>query len=220
MTLGVTKSELLRAAMEGICFEMRGMLDALKDAGFHEFKKLRVTGGAARSDLWNQIQADIYGCPVETVNASEATALGAAMIGAVGAGVFKDLPKRPGIWYVSRILMSRSQKTLSDTTRSTRYSRPATRAWQRTDLNRSMLTRTSSVKRHSTKRRYVMEFSFLTARKIVFKTGAVADIAQYIAGYGKNFLIVVDPFFKESETMQKVKSSWTLSARSIRSTGK
>ena len=91
MTLGVTKSELLRAAMEGICFEMRGMLDALKDAGFHEFKKLRVTGGAARSDLWNQIQADIYGCPVETVNASEATALGAAMIGAVGAGVFKDL---------------------------------------------------------------------------------------------------------------------------------
>ena len=51
-----------------------------------------------------------------------------------------------------------------------------------------------------------MEFSFLTARKIVFKTGAVADIAQYIAGYGKNFLIVVDPFFKESETMQKVKS--------------
>ena len=49
-----------------------------------------------------------------------------------------------------------------------------------------------------------MEFSFLTARKIVFKTGAVADIAQYIAGYGKNFLIVVDPFFKESETMQKI----------------
>ncbi len=91
MTLGVTKSEMLRAAMEGICFEMRGMLDALKAAGFKDFKKLRVTGGAARSSLWNQIQADIYGCAVETVEAPEATALGAAMIGAVGAGVFKDL---------------------------------------------------------------------------------------------------------------------------------
>ncbi|MCI8327372.1 MAG: xylulose kinase [Lachnospiraceae bacterium] len=91
MTLGTTKSELLRAAMEGICFEMRGMLEALNEAGFKDFDKLRITGGAARSDLWNQIQADIYGCSVETVKAPEATALGAAMIGAVGAGIFKDL---------------------------------------------------------------------------------------------------------------------------------
>jgi len=90
MTLGTTKAELLRAAMEGICFEMREMLDALKAAGF-EFNRLRVTGGAARSNLWNQIQANIYKCTVETVDAPEATALGAAMIGAVGAGVFKDL---------------------------------------------------------------------------------------------------------------------------------
>lgn len=90
MTLGTTKAELLRAAMEGICFEMREMLEALKAAGF-EFNTLRVTGGAARSKLWNQIQANVYQCTVETVDAPEATALGAAMIGAVGAGVFKDL---------------------------------------------------------------------------------------------------------------------------------
>lgn len=91
MTLGTTKAELLRSAMEGICFEMREMLEALKGAGFSNFKKLRITGGAAHSKLWNQIQADIYGCTVETVEASEATALGAAMIGAVGNGIFKDL---------------------------------------------------------------------------------------------------------------------------------
>ena len=90
MTLGVTKSELYRSAMEGICFEMRGMLDALKEAGF-TFDRLRLTGGAARSPFWNQMQADIYGCRCESVNAAEATALGAAMVGAVGAGVFKDL---------------------------------------------------------------------------------------------------------------------------------
>lgn len=51
-----------------------------------------------------------------------------------------------------------------------------------------------------------MEFSFLTAQKIVFKTGAVTGIAQYVADYGENFLIVVDPFFKESETMKKIKN--------------
>lgn len=50
-----------------------------------------------------------------------------------------------------------------------------------------------------------MEFSFLTAQKIVFKTGAVTEISKYVSGYGTHFLIVVDPFFKESETMQKVK---------------
>jgi len=91
MTLGTTKAELLRAAMEGICFEMREMLEALKAGGFSDFKTLRVTGGAARSKLWNQIQANIYKSVVETADAPEATALGAAMIGAVGAGVFKDL---------------------------------------------------------------------------------------------------------------------------------
>lgn len=51
-----------------------------------------------------------------------------------------------------------------------------------------------------------MQFTFLTAQKILFKTGAVGEIAQYVGDYGKNFLIVVDPFFKESETMTKVKA--------------
>ena len=91
MTLGTSKAEILRSAMEGICFEMREMLDALKLAGFKDFKKLRITGGAARSRLWNEIQANIYGCTVETVETLEASALGAAMIGAVGAGIFKDI---------------------------------------------------------------------------------------------------------------------------------
>ena len=91
MTLAHTKADLYRAAMEGICFEMKQMLEALKAAKFKPFELLRVTGGAARSSLWNQIQADIYGSPVETVEVSEATALGAAMLGAVGVGIYKDI---------------------------------------------------------------------------------------------------------------------------------
>ena len=91
MTLGTTKGDLLRAAMEGICFEMREMLATLNNAGFAKFERLRVTGGAARSSLWNEIQANIYGTAVETVEVAEATALGAAMLGAIGAGIYKDL---------------------------------------------------------------------------------------------------------------------------------
>jgi xylulokinase len=91
MTLAHTKADLYRAAMEGICFEMKQMLEALKAANFPKFELLRVTGGAARSDVWNQIQADIYGSPIETVEVSEATALGAAMLAAVGVGIYKDV---------------------------------------------------------------------------------------------------------------------------------
>ncbi len=91
MTLAHTKADLYRAAMEGICFEMKQMLEALKLGGFKPFELLRLTGGAARSDVWNQIQADIYGSPVETVEVAEATALGAAMLAAVGVGMYKDV---------------------------------------------------------------------------------------------------------------------------------
>jgi xylulokinase len=93
MTFSHTKGDLVRAAMEGIAFEMRDMLEALKLGGLPDFKYYRVTGGAARSALWNQIQADIYNGPVETVECPEATALGAAMLGAVGVGIYPDIYK-------------------------------------------------------------------------------------------------------------------------------
>lgn len=91
MTFAHTKGDLVRAAMEGIAFEMRDMLEALKEGGLPNFDYYRVTGGAARSPLWNQIQADIYNGPVETVKVTEATALGAAMLATVGAGIYSDI---------------------------------------------------------------------------------------------------------------------------------
>ncbi len=91
MTFNHTKGDLIRAAMEGITFEMRDMLEALKEGGLPNFNYYRVTGGAARSSLWNQIQADIYGGSVETVKVSEATALGAAMLATLGVGIYKDI---------------------------------------------------------------------------------------------------------------------------------
>jgi xylulokinase len=54
-------------------------------------RSLRVGGGATRSKLWNQIQADVYGRPVETLRVGESTVLGAALLGGVGAGVFASI---------------------------------------------------------------------------------------------------------------------------------
>lgn len=88
MALSSTKSDLSRATMEGICFENRMMLETLREASLPKAKFLRVIGGASNNDFWNQMQADIYGIPVETITASESTALGAAIICAIATGMY------------------------------------------------------------------------------------------------------------------------------------
>ena len=86
-SLSTTRAALIRSALEGICFEMSQLLEAVG----RKFTAIRVLGGAARSELWNQMLADICGCPVETIACQEASALGAAMIAAHGAGLYSSL---------------------------------------------------------------------------------------------------------------------------------
>lgn len=90
MTLATGKKEIIRSVVEGISFETKMMLDTLVKPLALPIKRIRLLGGASHSSFWNQLQADIYGLPVETTVQKEATVLGAAMIGAVGAGLYKD----------------------------------------------------------------------------------------------------------------------------------
>jgi xylulokinase len=90
MTFAHTRNDIVRATMEGICYDIRDMLDAMVAGNVPEYKTVRLTGGISRSDFWNQMQADIYNRPCETVACEEATALGCAMVAAVGVGVYKD----------------------------------------------------------------------------------------------------------------------------------
>ena len=90
MSLATQKSEMIRAVMEGICFENKTMIKTLQETDISAVKSLRLLGGAANNELWNQMQADIYGLPVETVTAKECTALGAAIICAVATGIYDN----------------------------------------------------------------------------------------------------------------------------------
>jgi xylulokinase len=54
-------------------------------------REIRLGGGGARSALWRQIQADVYGHPVATVAADEGAAFGAALLAGVGAGLWPDV---------------------------------------------------------------------------------------------------------------------------------
>jgi len=84
------RAEMTRAVMEGVVLEIRDMFEQWNAAGL-TVRSLRIGGGATRSALWNQVQADVYGRPVETLRVSESTGLGAALLGGLGAGVFASI---------------------------------------------------------------------------------------------------------------------------------
>jgi len=90
LTFRTTRAHLVRAVMEGCAFSLLHNLETAKEAGV-EFDVLFAVGGAARSDLWCQIKSDVTGCPVRVPAVSEGTALGAAILAGVGAGVFRDV---------------------------------------------------------------------------------------------------------------------------------
>ena len=79
---------MARSIMEGGAFELRMIVDAMEAVLGKPFDSIRLSGGGAKSALWNQIQADVYGRPVENLKVSECTTLGATILGAAGAGIF------------------------------------------------------------------------------------------------------------------------------------
>jgi glycerol kinase len=90
LTRGTTAAELGRAALEGVAYQVADLIDAAdKDAG-QALRSLRVDGGMARNAWFLQFQADVLGVPVVQAAHSESTALGAAFLAGLGAGVWSD----------------------------------------------------------------------------------------------------------------------------------
>ncbi len=85
-----TRWDMLRAVMEGVIYSQRQCLDILREMGV-PFEEMLATGGGAVSPLWRQMMADLYECPVVTINNKEGPALGAAILAGVGAGVYTDV---------------------------------------------------------------------------------------------------------------------------------
>jgi glycerol kinase len=89
LTRGATKAHVARAAMEGIAFRVREMLDRIyEDSGLPRPSTLAADGGASANDLFMQIQADALGQPVERMAPIEATAFGAAILAGQAEGVW------------------------------------------------------------------------------------------------------------------------------------
>ena len=85
-----TRAHLVRAAAEGVCLQMRTILDQL-DA-VTPVDSVRVTGGVFRSTLWREVTAAMLGRSIDVVGNAEGTALGAAALGLFGLGRSPSLP--------------------------------------------------------------------------------------------------------------------------------
>ncbi|MGB7719032.1 MAG: xylulokinase [Bryobacteraceae bacterium] len=89
LNLATRREDMLRAVIEGITMNLGIIVNIFR--GHVPIDAITVIGGGARSQVWRQIMADVYGCPVQSLNfLEEATSMGAAVIGGVAAGLFPD----------------------------------------------------------------------------------------------------------------------------------
>ena len=85
-----TKADFARSVMEGITFSFKDILTIYQQHD-NPISKVVAIGGGAKSDLWLQMQADIFDVPVVSLKNEQGPGLGAAMIAATGLGWFEDL---------------------------------------------------------------------------------------------------------------------------------
>jgi xylulokinase len=81
---------VIRSILEGVAFSLRDSFTIFSDMGV-PVNSIRLGGGGARSRLWRQIQADVYGKEVEVVEAEEGAAYGASILAGVGAGMWNTV---------------------------------------------------------------------------------------------------------------------------------
>lgn len=83
------REHFVRALVESVAFLLRDNVDLLRDLSI-PVDKVRSLGGAAKSDLWLQIKANVLNTTIEVPKCSEAASLGAAMMAGVGAGIYSS----------------------------------------------------------------------------------------------------------------------------------
>jgi xylulokinase len=83
--------------MEGVCFALRDSLELMRPF-VDAVPEIRAIGGGARSELWRQMQADVFDAPVATLGDGGGPAYGAAVMAAVGADMFGSIADAAGAW--------------------------------------------------------------------------------------------------------------------------
>ncbi|MFC3052607.1 glycerol kinase GlpK [Kordiimonas pumila] len=132
MTRATGKAEIVRATLESICFQTADLLEAMAADGTHP-ADLRVDGGMVGNDWLVQFLADVLQLPVSRPVIMETTALGAAMLAGLSAGLYGSLSEVAKIWQQDRLFKPAASKA-KELTRW-RHAVEATRAFARDGMS-------------------------------------------------------------------------------------
>jgi xylulokinase len=115
LTTSHTRGDLVRAILEGLCYESLMIINGMQEVVERPIPCLNVVGGATRSSFWMQMKADILGVPVICLEVPEVVTLGAAMLAGLGAGIYRDS--------ADAVRQTRREKIIytPDSTRHARY---------------------------------------------------------------------------------------------------
>ncbi len=119
LTRDVGKAEIVRAALDAVCYQTRDLLEAMRRdmsaAGLTRLRALKVDGGMVANDWFCQRLADLTGLAVDRPKVIETTALGAAYLAGLGAGLFKSEKDIAARWALDRRFkpgLSKSERDL------------------------------------------------------------------------------------------------------------
>jgi len=102
LTLGTQRSHIARATLEGIALQNVDILKAMESDSGRHLLRLKVDGGASANNLLMQLQADFLGCSIVRPQIVETTALGAALLAGIGAGMWNGFDDIAGVWKEDR----------------------------------------------------------------------------------------------------------------------
>ena len=113
LTRGTTIAHIARAALESIAFQSAALLDAMRRDSGSAISELRVDGGACANNLLMQFQADLLGVPVVRPRIIETTALGAAYLAGLAAGVYRSTDELADHWQAERVFHPTMDRALA-----------------------------------------------------------------------------------------------------------
>ena len=113
LTQGTNRAHLVRAAVESMAYQTRDVVEAMERDARRKLSELRVDGGASVMDVLCQFQADLLGIPVRRPRQTETTALGAAFLAGLGAGVWSD-GDLTDLWKLDREFEPRMSRDQAD----------------------------------------------------------------------------------------------------------
>jgi glycerol kinase len=109
MTRGTKKAHIVRAAEESIAYQIKDIIELMKDESGSNLNRLLVDGGPTRDDFLLQFQADILGIPVVRNRIEELSAMGAAYMAGLGVGIWNSIEKIKELRDSDRIFYSRME---------------------------------------------------------------------------------------------------------------